>query len=84
MVQFIRSSLLKTEITVNGAASEIPILDNTVFVKSVDAGNYEFDPFCGCVEIKIKPSAPNTSFSQTFKVLGTDYEIIHMEIEKLE
>lgn len=52
--KYIRKFLKENSLTVLAKTSELLIMEDVNYVKSKDAGNYRFDPFCDSVEIYLR------------------------------
>jgi hypothetical protein len=58
-------------------------MQDVSFIKSADAGNYKFDPFCGAIEIYIKMKN-GTKFDGNFSIKdNVDYLRISYKAIKL-
>jgi hypothetical protein len=57
-------------------------MDDTSYIKSKEAGNYRFNPFCDAIEIFIK-MRDKSNMTRHFKVIG-NVETIKIDSKKIE
>lgn len=57
-------------------------MDDTSYIKSKEAGNYRFNPFCDAIEIYIKAKDKN-KFSRHFKASG-NVDAIKIDAKKMD
>lgn len=50
----ISSFLSNNIVSFKRVTAEIRIVEDTSFVKSKDAGNYYFDPYCDAIQIRVR------------------------------
>lgn len=53
MKKYINDYLENNDVMVSKTSDFVKILGEIEYIKSKDAGNYSFDPFCGAVEIRL-------------------------------
>jgi hypothetical protein len=67
--KYVQLYLKDIDLQVLTPKAKIPIMDDKLYQKSNDCGNYVFDPFFDSVQFFIKRKN-NTPFERTFKIKG--------------